>query len=114
MDQEGDRRCAGAIANRRAIHQTTASNLLDGLEKKGMVCKTRQMTDRRVVILSLTEKGRSLLSKAPEPARGLLPEALSQMKPAELKQLGESLAVLLKSVRPVDNGFALLPLPFTL
>ena len=30
----------GEIAKRLAIHQTTTSNLLDVLEKKGMVCKT--------------------------------------------------------------------------
>ncbi len=104
----------GEVAKKLAIHQTTASNLLDALEKKGMIGKTRQVTDQRIVNLSLTEKGKLLMKKAPEPVRGLLPEALSQMKGDDLLRLGESMDVLLQSIQQVDEEFALQPLPFTM
>ena len=104
----------GQIASLLAIHQTTASNLLDVLEKKGMICKTRLSADQRIVNLSLTSKGRSLLVNAPELTRGLLPEALSQLGHDDLKKLGESLDVLLESISQVDEEFALQPLPFTM
>ncbi len=104
----------GELAKKLAIHQTTASNLLDALEKKGMIEKTRQVTDQRIVNLSLTEKGKLLMKKAPEPVRGLLPEALSQMKGDDLLRLGESMDVLLQSIQQVDEEFALQPLPFTM
>ncbi len=104
----------GEVAKKLAIHQTTASNLLDALEKKGMIEKTRQVTDQRIVNLSLTEKGKLLMKKAPEPVRGLLPEALSQMKGDDLLRLGESMDVLLQSIQQVDEEFALQPLPFTM
>ena len=97
-----------------AIHQTTASNLLDALEKKDMVCKMRMTTDQRIVNLTLTEKGRALLMKAPDLTRGLLPEALSQMEQADLVRIGESLDLLLHTMSQVDVDFALQPLPFTM
>ena len=84
------------------------------LEKKEMICKSRQETDQRIVNLTLTEKGRSLMQKAPEPVRGLLPEALSQMKDDDLMRLGESMDVLLHSIQQVDEEFAMQPLPFTM
>ena len=104
----------GEIARLLAIHQTTASNLLDALEKKDMICKTRLPTDQRIVNLSLTSKGHSLLVNAPELTRGLLPEALSQLGVGDLRKLGESLDVLLESISQVDEEFALQPLPFTM
>lgn len=104
----------GEVAKKLAIHQTTASNLLDALEKKEMICKSRMKTDQRIVNLTLTDTGRSLLQKAPEPVRGLLPEALSQLKEEDLARLGECMDVLLKSIQQVDEGFALQPLPFTM
>ncbi len=104
----------GEVAKKLAIHQTTASNLLDALEKKEMICKSRQETDQRIVNLSLTEKGKSLMDKAPEPVRGFLPEALSQMKSDDLIRLGESMDILLHSIQQVDEEFALQPLPFTM
>lgn len=79
-----------------------------------MVCKTRWPTDQRIVNLSLTQQGEALLLKAPELTRGLLPEALSQMEPEDLRRLGETLDVLLESISQVDEEFALQPLPFTM
>ena len=104
----------GEVARKLAIHQTTASNLLDALEKKDMVCKMRMTTDQRIVNLTLTEKGRALLMKAPDLTRGLLPEALSQMEQADLVRIGESLDLLLHTMSQVDVDFALQPLPFTM
>ncbi len=104
----------GEVAKKLAIHQTTASNLLDALEKKEMICKTRLATDQRIVNLTLTDKGRAVLQKAPEPVRGLLPEALSQMTGDDLSRVGEGMDVLLKSIAQVDEEFALQPLPFTM
>ena len=54
------------------------------------------------------------MQKAPEPVRGLLPEALSQMKSDDLMLLGESMNILLQSIQQVDEEFAMQPLPFTM
>jgi len=104
----------GELAKKLAIHQTTASNLLDGLEKRGYVSKTRDPKDQRVVRVSLTEDGMKLFLRAPRPARGLLPEALRQLDSAKIKELNSGLQGLLDSIDALDEGFALLPLPFTM
>jgi len=104
----------GEIAKKMAIHQTTASNLLDSLEKRGYVNKVRNTDDQRVVTLTLTEKGQSLLSNAPKPARGLLPEALRKLNPEKLARLGTELDDLLDVLQVMDEEFGMQPLPFTM
>lgn len=104
----------GQIAARLAIHQTTVSNLLDSLSKRGYVIKARDPGDQRAVMLSLSEKGNALLLEAPKPARGLLPEALSQLDPESLAKLSDGLQGLLDAIGLLDEGYALQPLPFTM
>jgi DNA-binding MarR family transcriptional regulator len=104
----------GEIAERLAIHQTTASNLLDELQKKMLAIKTRDTRDQRVVRLTLSDSGRQLLAGAPRPARGLLPCALLQMNGSVLQELDAGLQGLLDSVGLLDEESGMLPLPFTM
>ncbi|MBC3869744.1 MarR family winged helix-turn-helix transcriptional regulator [Undibacterium oligocarboniphilum] len=104
----------GEIAKRLSIHQTTTSNLLDGLVKKGYVNKERDPEDQRVVKVHLTSQGKSLLKRAPQPARGLLPEAMRKMSDDSIVSLHAGLQEILDSMDALDEGFALLPLPFTM
>jgi len=104
----------GEIANRMAIHQTTVSNLLDVLSKRGLVMKTRDASDQRAVKLILSEQGMDLLMRAPKPARGLLPEALRKLEVERLRQLNEGLQALLDSMNTLDKGFGAQLLPFTM
>ncbi len=104
----------GELAKKLAIHQTTTSNLLDSLEKRGYVNKIRDPNDQRAVRVSLTESGNALLMRAPKPARGLLPEALMQLDGTCVADLNKGLQGLLNSINVLDEGFELLPLPFTM
>jgi DNA-binding MarR family transcriptional regulator len=104
----------GEIADKLAIHQTTASNLLRPLEKRGYIVKARDPDDQRAVKLALSESGTALLARAPKPARGLLPEALRQLDAQHLTQLGAGLQTLLDSIGVVDEGHGLEPLPFNM
>jgi len=112
QDEPGLR--VGEIAARLAVHQTTVSNLLDSLQKRGYVIKQRDPGDMRAVKLALSEQGDDLLLLAPKPARGLLPEALRQMDAQGLKQLDEGLQSLLDSIDQIDEGYGLQPLPFNM
>jgi DNA-binding MarR family transcriptional regulator len=104
----------GELAARLAIHQTTASNLLDELQKKALVVKARDERDQRVVRLTLSAGGADLLRRAPKPAQGLLPGALLRMEGAALQTLDDGLQQLLASIGDLDEAHALLPLPFTM
>jgi DNA-binding MarR family transcriptional regulator len=104
----------GEIASRLAIHQTTASNLLRSLEKRGYAVKARDPEDQRVVKLALSEQGRDLLAQAPKPARGLLPEALRKLDGEGLRHLNKGLQRLLDSMEAVDDEYGMQPLSFTM
>jgi DNA-binding MarR family transcriptional regulator len=104
----------GQIAETLAIHQTTTSNLLDGLEKRGYIVKTRDPIDQRAVRIALSDAGAKVLQGAPAPARGLLPEALRQLDPALAGELSIGLQGLLDSIGTLDESFGLEPLSFTL
>lgn len=104
----------GELAARMAIHQTTTSNLLDALEKRGYLKKSRDEADQRVVNLFLTPSGSKVLRKAPQPARGLLPEALARVDPKKRAQLDAGLQALLDVIEDADSDAGSQPLPFTL
>lgn len=104
----------GELAERMAIHQTTTSNLLDALEKRGFLKKSRDDADQRVVNLILTAAGARILRKAPKPSRGLLPEALAKVSPKKRAQLDAGLEALLAVIEGTDGDERSEPLPFTL
>ncbi len=103
----------GELANRMALHQSTASNMVDRLETSGLLRKERNSADQRVVKLFLTAEGQALLGRAPSPARGVLPEALRLLDEEALLRLQEELDVLLRQIKVLDEGFGMQPLPFT-
>jgi DNA-binding MarR family transcriptional regulator len=96
-----------------ALHQSTASNMIDKLESGGLIRKERTSADQRVVRLSLTDAGRELLNRAPSPARGVLPEALRLLDEERLQVLQDELDGLLQQIKHLDDGFGMQPLPFT-
>lgn len=102
----------GDLAKRMALHQSTASNMIDKLDVQGLLRRERGSADQRVVRLYLTHEGGALLARAPSPARGVLLEALRALEPASLLALQDELDVLLKQIRDMDNGFGMQPLPF--
>lgn len=103
----------GELANRMALHQLTASNMVDRLETAALIRKERTSADQRVVRLYLTDAGTALLGRAPSPARGVLPEALRLLDPEALGRLQGELDGLLLQIRDLDEGFGMQPLPFT-
>lgn len=94
------------LAQALSIHQSTASNLLDKIEKAGLVRRQRASTDQRVVQLYLTEAGETALSRAPRPFTGLLTYALGQLDPAALLRLTQDLRLIIEHMDQVDSGTA--------
>ncbi|MBL8483536.1 MAG: MarR family transcriptional regulator [Rhodocyclaceae bacterium] len=104
----------GELAERMALHQSTASNLVDKLETAGLLRRERMASDQRVVRLHLTARGQSTIAGSPSPARGILPEALRQLEAERLEALGVELNHLLAQIRTLDAAYGKEPLPFTL
>lgn len=110
---EGPGMRVGEVASALAIHQTTASNLLESLEKRGYIVKSRDAADLRVVRVALSAAGAELLRHAPAPARSMLPEALRKLDRQALMQIDTGLRALLAAIGAGDEsqGLHLLPLP---
>lgn len=65
LEDAGEAR-AGVVAARMGITQATTTNLLDRLERVGLIERRRFDSDKRQVWVSLTDEGRSRLSLAPD------------------------------------------------
>jgi DNA-binding MarR family transcriptional regulator len=107
---ETDDLTVSGLAKAMSVHQSTASNLMDKLEASGYLIRTRSLEDRRVVHLSLTDQGREVLTKAPPPYRGILPDALMRLTPATLGELTRHLSELVAGMERKNDNSAFEPL----
>jgi MarR family transcriptional regulator, organic hydroperoxide resistance regulator len=84
------------VAQRMYLHPATVVGILDRLESRELVTRTRSKEDRRVVVIELTEQGRDLLIQSPEVAQGLLVKGLETLTKEKLLQLDEGLKSLVE------------------
>lgn len=95
------------LSGAMSIHQSTASNLLDKLERKRLLRRERRGPDHRVVHLYLTDTGVELVRGAPRPAQGALSSALAMLSDDVLQQLDANVSAL-AALMDVDNPKAAL------
>jgi DNA-binding MarR family transcriptional regulator len=96
----------GALAHAMDIHQSTASNLVRALVKKGLIRSARDEEDRRVVHLHATPEGYALLAQTHGPFAGLLPDALQRLDPDTLVRLHADLGQLIAQLGVEEVGMA--------
>lgn len=80
------------------VKPSTVTGIIDRLEQKGLVTRTRNMSDRRVVTITLTDAGRHLASEAPPPIPKEIVDGLRKLTPHQVKNIVESLAVLVSKL----------------
>ena len=98
------------LAEALSIHASTASNLLDKIEKSGLARRERGQADQRVVRLYLTEAGKAALGSAPQPFTGVLTHALNQLPPYILARLNQDLDTLINHMEVANSRDAHRPL----
>lgn len=98
------------LSERMALHQTTASNLVNALVARQLIRRVRDTRDMRIVHLHVAGEGRRLLIRAPGPYAGLLPDALRRMESDKLQQLTRSLSALLTVLHRAEEDAAGEPL----
>ncbi|WP_133717160.1 MarR family winged helix-turn-helix transcriptional regulator [Methylocaldum gracile] len=98
------------LARAMSVHQSTVSNLLVKLEKKGLIRRERTNPDQRVVRLYLTEAGQALVEQTPEPRQGLLLQALTELPDPVLISLTRNLDLLVEAMQISDEQAAMQPL----
>jgi DNA-binding MarR family transcriptional regulator len=98
------------LADRLSIHQSTCSQLVEKLVSRELVIKERSKEDQRRVGLRLTEEASKLIKKAPGPAEGILPDALSELPAEAIRTLDSSLGRLISQLQNSDDNLADEPL----
>ncbi|MCB0309720.1 MAG: MarR family transcriptional regulator [Bdellovibrionales bacterium] len=79
------------LAQQVHLSPSTIVGILDRLEEKHLVTKTRAVDDRRTIHVSLTSQGEKLVAEAPSPLQGKLFAALNRLVPADQAIIAESL-----------------------
>lgn len=89
----------GELARALGVHQSTASNLLRGLEGLALIRRQRQGIDQRTVQLVTSAKGQAVLTRAPQPLIGVLQQALSELSSGNLDVLHRHLGLLVDCMK---------------
>lgn len=80
-----------AIAERSVSGDPDVTRLLDRLEKQGWAKRTREESDRRVVLASITKQGQKLLAQLEEPVAALHARQFAGLPKAQLAMLRKTL-----------------------
>ncbi len=99
---------AGRLADRVSLTQGTVTSILDRLEDRGLIARTRAVEDRRRVLVNLTPGGRERLGVAPALMRddfvrgfAALPEAEREALLAAVERIG---SLMRTEPQPVARG----------
>ena len=87
------------IAKYIMVNSSTITGIIDRLEQKGLVQRSRISHDRRVITISLTEKGKELVRTAPPPLQKKIVEGLRRLPPPEVDEI---VRVLMKLATMMD------------
>ena len=94
------------LAARLAIHQSTASQLVEKLARRRYVARDSHAHDRRRVGLRATRSGERCVRNLPRPAQGVLPHALGRLPQRALRNLHSQLGVLVAHLVPRNGADA--------
>jgi DNA-binding MarR family transcriptional regulator len=82
----------GEIASRMITRDPDVTRLLDRMEKRGLISRSRENRDRRLVLARITSKGLKLVNRLDEPVQEIHRKQLGHMGKNRLQALAELLA----------------------
>lgn len=83
--------CRHEVAGRLVTQVPDVSRLLDRMLRAGLLTRTRDKNDRRLVNAVITPKGLAILEKLDEPSQSMIEEQLRHMGDDEIRTLNELL-----------------------
>jgi DNA-binding MarR family transcriptional regulator len=99
----GERQTVGALAEAAGVAAPTATRMLDGLERDGIVARRPSESDRRCVTVDLTQAGRDALAlteNALAQGRARIAESLTEAEREQAAALLRRLAVVVEEQLP--------------
>lgn len=82
----------GEIASRMITRDPDVTRLLDRMEKRGLISRSRESRDRRLVLARITAKGLQLVNGLDEPIQKVHHKLLGHLGKERLRALAELLA----------------------
>ena len=82
------------IAKYIMVKSSTVTGIIDRLENKELVKRTRTSPDRRVITIELTDSGRALAENAPPPIQQKIIEGLRRLSRGEMEKIVRGLTML--------------------
>jgi MarR family transcriptional regulator, organic hydroperoxide resistance regulator len=78
------------------LRPATVVGIVDRLEGKGLVTRTRSTEDRRVVDLDLSERGKEVVSKAHEVAQDMRLNGLEELTDDQFSSVADGMQLMVK------------------
>ena len=97
------------IAAEIMVKSSTVTGIIDRLEQKGLVLRSRTAKDRRIITVELTEKGREMAVNAPPPLQKQIIEGLESLPDHEIDEIVQGLSRLIYFMDEQDIPEAVLP-----
>ena len=82
----------GEIASRMITRDPDVTRLLDRMEKRGLISRSRESRDRRLVLARISPEGLKLVNRLDEPVQKIHRKQLGHMGKDRLQTLAELLA----------------------
>jgi DNA-binding MarR family transcriptional regulator len=82
---------SGNVAKKIYLSPSTVVGIIDRLEKKGLVVRSRDSKDRRQVYISITPRGEKLVADTPSLMQDVLVKAIAELP--ELEQVSIAMAL---------------------
>ncbi len=83
---------AGELARGISVSQATITGIVDRLESRGLVTRSRDAEDRRRVVIDLAAAGREVVASSPPPLHERFMVRLAELPEAERRRIDRTLA----------------------
>lgn len=98
LNEEGDM-TIGELSQKMYLACNTMTDLIDRMEKNGVVMRVRDERDRRVVRVRMLERGKVIIQDVMKARREYLAEILSTFSPEEVASIRRHLSMLYERMK---------------
>lgn len=98
LDEEGDM-TIGELSQKMYLACSTMTDLIDRMEKNGLVVRVRDERDRRVVRVRMLERGKAIIEDVMKARREYLAEILSRFSPEDVESIRKRLSMLYERMK---------------
>lgn len=90
------------LSQQAQLSPSTIVGILDRLQKMGLITRERSVTDRRLVMLTTTDRGKEVVAGAPSPLQDSLTRGLQDLPPSEQEAIARSLGRVVELLQAQD------------